>query len=59
MPLRDAPDAGAKGKASFCEQKEAKKLCSSGPCWFQRHGPKGAKVFALLFSKSGCFPTLT
>jgi hypothetical protein len=31
--------AVAKRKAAFCEQKEAKKLCYSGPVPFQRHRP--------------------
>jgi hypothetical protein len=40
------------GRASFCEQKEAEKLCSSGPVWFQHLRPKPTEVFAPLFSKS-------
>jgi hypothetical protein len=46
----------AKRKASFCEQKEAKKLFSTGPCWFRRHRPRQTKVFgAAFFQKSGYF----
>jgi peptidoglycan/LPS O-acetylase OafA/YrhL len=36
------------------EQKEV--LCQFGPCWFHRHRPRFKKIFAPLFSKSGCFP---
>jgi hypothetical protein len=42
-----------KEKATFCEQKVAKKLCYSAPRWFRGHRPDVAKVFAPLFSKSG------
>src|ERR1700692_4160461 len=48
----------AKRRASFCEQKEAKKLFYTGPCLFRRHSPKGAKVFAPLFLKAAAFSTL-
>jgi hypothetical protein len=40
-------------KATFCEQKVAKKLCYLGPCSFLWHGPNLAEVFAPLFSKNG------
>jgi hypothetical protein len=46
---------GRKGSASFCEQKEAKKLCYREPCWFHHHRFSMTKVFAPLFSKSGPF----
>jgi hypothetical protein len=46
----------AQRKASFCSQKEAKKLFDSGPMPFQRHRLKRAKVFcAAFFQKSGYF----
>jgi hypothetical protein len=44
-----------KSEGYFCEQKVAKKLHYSGPCWFHRYRPGVAKVFAPLFSKSGSF----
>jgi hypothetical protein len=45
--------ASSEGKASFCEQKEAKKLYDFGPGLRQRHGLKVEEGFAPLFSKSG------
>jgi hypothetical protein len=38
-----------KGKTTFCEQKVAKKLCSSRPCWFHGHRPK--RSFCAAFFK--------
>ena len=48
-----------KGKASFCEQKEAKKLFYAGPWALSPTQPHAQhkKVFAPLFSKSGHFPS--
>jgi hypothetical protein len=45
-------------KASFCEQKEAKKLYHAGPWALSLTQPQAQhkKVFAPLFSKSGHFP---
>jgi hypothetical protein len=34
---------------------QAKVFCPFGPLLFQRHRPSITKVFAPLFSKSGCF----
>jgi hypothetical protein len=47
-----------KGKASFCEQKEAKKLLYAGPWALSATSPWPSiiKIFAPLFSKSGLFP---
>jgi hypothetical protein len=36
-------------KASFCEQKEAKKLCESGLCGFHRPRPRSSKSFCAAF----------
>ncbi|HTJ90143.1 MAG TPA: hypothetical protein VL356_08210 [Acidocella sp.] len=46
----------AERKATFCEQKVAKKLCYFGPVALKPHGPKVTQVFAPLFSKSGRLP---
>jgi hypothetical protein len=46
----------AERKATFCEQKVAKKLCYFRPCWFRCCRPGFEKVFAPLFSKSGRLP---
>jgi hypothetical protein len=42
-------------KATFCEQKVAKKLCYFGPVPFERRKPKVKRIFAPLFLKSGHF----
>jgi hypothetical protein len=45
-------------RASFCEQKEAKKLVKLGRAGFTATGPAWPEVFAPLFSKSGYFLSL-
>ena len=42
------------GKATFCEQKVAKKLCSLGPCSVGAAGPD-QRSFCAAFLKSGYF----
>jgi hypothetical protein len=44
--------ADNKGRASFCEQKEAKKLCSFGACCFSASGPKQQKLLRRFFQKA-------
>jgi hypothetical protein len=39
-------DEKAREKATFCEQKVAKKLCYFGPGRFGRHRPKQEEVFS-------------
>jgi hypothetical protein len=47
--------SGAKKKASFCEQKEAKKLWSFGPVRFQRFRPELKKFLRRFFPKAAAF----
>jgi hypothetical protein len=56
-----SPQGQTKGKASFCEQKEAKKLFMLGHGRWRRHCPWPGieEVFAPLFSKSGRFLAMT
>jgi hypothetical protein len=42
-------------KATFCEQKPAKKLVNFGPVALETARPKNAEVFASFFSESGRF----
>jgi hypothetical protein len=55
MPCRTGK---AKGKASFCEQKVAKKLCWFGPVRFQRHGPIKQKFLRRFFQKAAALLSL-
>jgi hypothetical protein len=44
------------GKASFREQKEAKKLIILGPCRFSAPGPKEQSFCAAFFQKAVTIP---